>query len=740
MSPIKFLWILIGSFLGIVTIVLIYTSIIISHGLPSLEQLENPKQNFATRVYSADGRLLDHYFIEKRVWLPYDSIPKDFFNALISVEDRSFYNHWGINVSRIVKAMIKNIVFMDIKGGASTITQQLAKHLFFSQAQTYERKIKEAFTAIQIEKTYTKEEILEMYANTVAFGKGAYGIQVAAQVYFNKKAYELTLPECAFLVGLLQRPEKYNGSDNYDIALNRRNYVLFLMEDAGYITQSQRILSRKEPINFTTNSERRQKSLFASHFVEMIRQDLAKDEKLKDRDLYRDGLVIYTTLDARIQEMAQKAVDEHFGEFQNTFKKGWNWNYNQKLLADIITKAIKSSPDYSSAEQADKPGIEKSLRGNQRFIDSVKNAVTTIQAGLTVLDPKTGAILAMIGGSPKFMKDNRDAKYSLNHVTQIRRQPGSSFKPFVYASALEEGLDPNAQIECGPYSYTMPSGEVWSPRGSGDGGTVSLASALQRSINTVSARLITMHTTPQKVIDLARRVGIKSPLKAVPALSLGAGGELSPLEMTSAYSAFANEGIYHAPFYITKIEDQYGNVIYERKKYQVGTEAISPRIAQTMVKFMQGTIDGGTGYKVRQFFKNCEAAGKTGTTNDFADAWFVGYTPQLVAGIWVGFDDKRITFTGGYGYAGEAAAPLWGRLMQKIYENDFLPYKQKKFNFSRVDSNLVVGDSLGLNPLEPIEENQSLPSAPDNPPAKKTNDKQAVISNSDQPKKRNSWK
>lgn len=744
MSPVKFLWILIGSFLGIVAIILIYTSIIISHGLPSLEQLENPKQNFATRVYSADGKLLDHYFIEKRVWLPFDSIPKDFFNALISVEDRSFYDHWGINVSRIFKAMLKNIAFMDIKGGASTITQQLAKHLFFSQEQTYERKIKEAFTAIQIEKTYTKQEILEMYANTVAFGKGAYGIQVAAQVYFNKKAYELNLQECAFLVGLLQRPEKYNGSDNYELALNRRNYVLYLMEDAGYITASQRITARKEPINFTTNQERRQKSLFASHFVEMIRQDLANDEKLKDRDLYRDGLVIYTTLDSRIQDMAQNAVAEHFEEFQKTFNKGWNWNNNQKLLEEIISKAIKSSPEYTGAEAGDKASIEKSLRGNQRFIDSVKNAETTIQTGLTVMEPKTGAILAMIGGSPKFMKDNRDAKYSLNHVTQIKRQPGSSFKPFVYASALEEGLDPNAQIEAGPYSYTMPSGEVWSPRGSSEeGGTVSLASALQRSINTVSARLITQHTTPQKVIDLARRVGIKSPLKAVPALSLGAGGEVSPLEMTSAYSAFVNEGIYHAPYYITKIEDQYGNVIYERKKFEIGSEAIAPKIAQTMVKFMQGTVDGGTGYKVRTFFKNCEAAGKTGTTNDFADAWFIGYTPQLVAGIWVGFDDKRVTFTGGYGYAGEAAAPLWGRLMQKIYENDFLPYKQKKFNFSRIDSNLVTGDSLKTPSQEqPTDDNTYNHSIPfDNKQNKKTAEsKQAVLAKTDAGKKRTAWK
>jgi len=739
MTPLKFLWLLIGSFLSIAVIVLIYVSVVISNGLPSLEQLENPKQNFATRVYSADGKLLDHYFIEKRVWLPYDSIPKDFFNALISVEDRDFFDHWGINVSRIFKATFKNITSLGIRGGASTITMQLARNLFFNQEQTLNRKIKEAFTAVQIEKTYSKEEILEMYANTVAFGRGAYGIQVAAQVYFNKPAYELTLAECAFLVGLLQRPEKYNGSDGMQLAVNRRNYVLYLMQEVGYISESQRIDSRKEEIVFSSRKDIRQRSLFASHFVEMIRQDLAKDEKLKDRDLYRDGLIIYTSLDSRIQELAQRAVDEHFEEFQKTFDKGWRWQNNNKLLQDIIKKAITNYPEYSAASADDKPMIEKSLRANRRFMDSIKNAATTIQIGLSVIDPRNGGILAMIGASPKFMKENRDSKYSLNHAARIKRQPGSSFKPFVYASALEEGLDPAAQVECGPFTYTLPSGEVWSPRGAGGcegGGTVSLAQALQASINTVSARLITQYTTPQKVVDLARRMGIKSRLQAVPALSLGGGGEVSPLEMTSAYSSFVNEGMYYEPFYITRIEDQYGNIIYERKKNTQAMEAISPRVAQTMVKFMQGTIDGGTGHRVRKFFQNCEAAGKTGTTNDFSDAWFVGFTPQLVAGLWVGFDDKRVTFTGGYGYAGEAAAPLWGRLMGKIYENDLLPYKQKKFNFSRLDSNLITLDSLTV----PSQiENQIPASAPP------INNEDRHNTEADQPqavmnKKKTAWK
>lgn len=715
MTPQKFLVYLVGAFFAIVILIMIYISIVISNGLPSLEQLENPKQNFATRVYSSDGKLLDNYFIERRVWLPYDSIPSDFFNALISVEDRDFYSHWGINASRICKAALKNVLFMNIKGGASTITQQLSRGLFYNMEQTMSRKIKEAFTAIQIERTYTKQEILELYANTVSFGKGAYGIKVAAQVYFNKTAQELTLAECAFLVGLLQRPEKYNGSKGMEYAVNRRNYVLYLMEDAGKISESQRLIARSEPLNFTSPLDRTNKNLFAPHFVEMIRQDLAKDEKLSNRDLYRDGLIIYTTLDSRIQALSLQAVEEHLSNYQKIFNSSWSWNGKQKLLSELTLKAAKNTQEYLTADISARPTIEKKYLNNQAFIDSVKNAATTLQVGMSVIDSRTGAILAMVGASPKFMRESRDAKYSLNHVTQIKRQPGSTFKPFVYASALEEGLSANSSIESGPYSYTLPGGEVWSPSGSKEG-ELPLSTALKLSVNTVSARLITQYTTPAKVINLASRMGIKSPLRAVPALALGAGGEVNPLEMISGFSTFANEGVYQAPYYIERIEDQFGNLIYQRKKANVGVDAVSPKIAVNLTKFMQGTVDGGTGYKIRQLFTNCEAAGKTGTTNDFADAWFIGFTPQLTAGMWLGFDDKRVTFTGGYGYAGEAAAPLWGRLMAKIYANDALPYKQRKFNFStsgadaNTDSTIV--DEVNQN-LESISTgNDNTPSAP----------------------------
>ncbi len=668
--------------------------------MPSLEQLENPKQNFATRVYSADGHLLDNYFIERRVWVPFDSIPRYFFDALLSVEDRDFYSHWGVNINRLIKAALKNVLFMKISGGASTITQQLSRGLFYNMEQTINRKVKEAFTAVQIERTYTKQEILELYANTVAFGKGAYGIRVAAQVYFNKTPRELTLAECAFLVGLLQRPEKYNGNKGMELAVNRRNYVLYLMEDNDKITENQRLIARSEPLNFVTSQERTKRNLFAPHFVEMIRQNLANDEKLKNRDLYRDGLIIHTTLDSRIQQACLNAVESHLAEYQEIFNRSWSWKNRQKLLNELVKKAAQQTPEYLAADPATKPTVMKKYTSNRAFIDSVKNATTTLQVGATVIDPRTGAILAMVGASPKFMRENRDAKYSLNHVTQINRQPGSTFKPFVYASALEQGLPANAVIDAGPYTYTLPGGETWSPSGSKEG-ELNLATALRLSVNTVSARLITQHTSPQKVIDLARRMGIKSPLRAVPALSLGAGGEVTPLEMFSGFATFANEGVFEMPYYIERIEDQHGNILYQRKKSLGGVDALSPKIATNMIRFMQGTVDGGTGHRIRKYFTNCAAAGKTGTTNDFADAWFIGFTPQLAAGVWMGFDDKRVTFTGGYGYAGEAAAPLWGKMMAGIYADGSLPYKQRQFNFSKIDE--ALADSLNIGTDEELE-------------------------------------
>jgi penicillin-binding protein 1A len=694
MSPLKLLLFLFLAFFAVVISVAVYVNSVVSDNLPSVDQLENPRQAFATQVLSADGELLDHFFEQRRVSLPFDSIPKDFINGLISVEDREFYEHWGVHTGRVFKALVKNVMAGRVKEGASTITMQLSRNLFYGQDKKLDRKIKEAFAAMQIERKYTKNEILTMYANTVAFGRGAYGINVASQVYFGKSPSDLTLAECAYLVGILKAPEHYNGLKNMDKAIGRRNLVLSMMEDQGYITYAEFADATQEEISLSSGKIKKNLGgMLAPHFVENIRQDLRrqKDDELQGYDLYRDGLIIYTTLNSKIQRYANEVVNEHLGTFQKKFDKEWRWSRNKKLLNTILNEAVKDRAEYIAADKNKKKSIKKRLLSDKGFVDSVKNAATTLQCGLVVLNPKTGAILAMVGASPKFMKENPDAKYSLNHATQIKRQPGSCFKPIVYASALQQGLTPESVIKCGPFEYTDPyTEEVWKPRGTGHCETEddvrTLYQALAGSINTVAARLITEVTTPNQVKNLARRMGIRSSLQAVPSLALGSGGEVKPIEIISAFGTFPNEGIHVDSYYITSIEDQFGNIIQTKDKGIQASDVLSPDIARDMVFMMKGVVDYGTGRGVRKYFNGVDACGKTGTTNDYTDAWFIGYTPELVAGVWVGFDDNRVTFQSGIGYAASAAAPIFGKLMAKIYADEKLNYTQKKFKFLVADS------------------------------------------------------
>ena len=688
MTASKFLLLLVILFLVISGSIYIYVDSIVSEGLPSLDQLENPRQNLATQVMSSDGELLDMFSVQRRIYLPYDSIPKDFINALIAVEDRDFYNHWGINVTRVISAAVKDILAGGYKEGASTITMQLARNLFLEHRATLSRKIQEAFIAMQIERTYTKKEILELYTNTVIFGRGAYGLQVASEIYFNKQPMQLTTAQCAFLVGILKNPENYNSMLDYDRAIGRRNLVLNLMESQGYLSMDQMMKAAEEPIVLAFKKVPLHKRFMeAPHFVEMIRQQLKN--KLKDKDLYRDGLIINTTLNSRIQKYANEAVEEHLSEYQKIFDRSWSWRKNKDLLNELISESIQRRADYISANKKKRKLIETKLKNNKAFIDSIKKAKTTIQCALVVINPANGSILAMVGASPIFMKNHSDAKYSLNHATQILRQPGSCFKPILYTCALEAGLTPETKISREPFTYTDPyTGEKWSPRGSAaylKTDSITLYSALIHSVNTASARLITEYTNPGKVISMAYRMGITAHLMAVPALALGAGGEVKPIDMVSAFGTFPNKGIHVKPFAVYSVEDRHGNIIQKQRKSMEATDVFSKRIAEMMIYLMSGVVEHGTGKNVRKYFRDCDAAGKTGTTNDYADAWFIGYTPELVAGVWVGFDDRRITFTGGYGYASTAAAPLWGKLMAKIYSDNKLPYKKRHFDYSIVE-------------------------------------------------------
>lgn len=691
---------------------------VISDGMPSLAELENPKLNLATQIYSEDGVLLDHFFIERRVDLPFDSIPKNFINALIATEDRKFYDHWGVHIARIFGAALKNTMAGYTKEGASTITMQLARNLYLTKEVNITRKIREAFTAIMIERSYTKEQILQLYSNTVYFGRGAYGIGVAAQVFFGKLPSELTLGECATLVALLKSPVGYDPYLYPEKSLQRRDLVLSLMLDQNFITSSQYLVAAEEPLINKIQEKARTQSgrrlSIAPHFVEMIRQSLNDDPRLAGYDLYRDGLIINSTINSKIQKYANDAIQEHLDELQKSFNKNWSWNKKQTILNSLIDKAIKSNPMYRAAKPNEKEKIYKSLASNSKFVDSIKNASTTIQVGLVVLDNETGDILALVGASPKFLRENPNAKYSLNHVTQIKRQPGSSFKPFVYAASLMRGLNPYSQIECGQFSYTLSTGEVWSPSGSGScgpGETRSLYSALSYSINTVAARLVTQVTSPEEVVRLAKKMGIQSPLGAYPAISLGAAGEVSPLEMAVAFTGFANHGNSVKHRFLKNVYDHYGNeVIKHSRKATVNYGVLSDSIAEQMVFMMRGTIENGTASVIKQFFNGIECGGKTGTTNEAADAWFIGFTPELTCAVWVGFDDKRVNFDymGSYGYGGRAAAPIWGRLMAKIYSDLLLKYKKKNFGYDYIFSSSPVNYDTPTPTPQPIRESNPM--------------------------------
>lgn len=673
--------------------------------LPSLEQLENPPQEYATRILDRNGRLIESYFVKRRLYVPYDSIPAAFFQALIATEDRQFYNHWGIHTWRIVKALIKNILAFRTKEGASTITQQLARNLYFSQEPTLARKLREALTAIQIEHTYTKNEILEMYANTVNFGRGAYGIYVAAQEYFGKLPRQLTSAECAYLVALLKAPSTYDAQLNYERALRRRNLVLQLMYEANFLTEAQLAELVRQPIVLSGSGQTFRLGGLAPHFVEMLRKRLQRDPRLHDYDLYRDGLTIVTTLDARVQRYANEAVREQLVQFQREFDRSWSWDSHRDLLRAILKRAVELHPEYLAVQTPhERERIERKLLSSQRFVDSVKQAVTTVQCALVVLEPRSGAILAMVGASPLAFGRGTGSRYSLNHCTEARRQPGSAFKPFVYAAALADGtIEPTTLIDASPFTYTFADGRTWSPRGASHQGMVDVATALKYSINTVAARLITQYTTPERVVALARKMGITTPMDPYPAIALGV-EEVYPIDLVSAYATFLNGGLSVPPVAIRSIRDRMGREIYRAKFPAAVVDALSSQVCHAMIRLMQGVVDGGTGSTVRLFFRY-DAAGKTGTTNDFADAWFVGMTPELVAGVWLGFDDHRIKFTGSYGMGGKAAAPIWGRLMAKIYADPTLEFKRR--TFAERDSTLTP--ITPQQALQLIEEDRYVP-------------------------------
>lgn len=621
--------------------------------LPALNKLEEYRPRLASKVYSADGQVIhDFYYEERRTYVPLEEMPPYIWQAAVSIEDRRFFQHWGLDPVRIAKAIFVDIISLSAREGASTITQQLARQLYMNQSleKTVTRKLREQLTAIQIERTYTKREILDIYLNYMNFGHGSYGVQSAAQFYFGKDARELTLPECALLVGLLQRPSRLSPYVNKEAAMSRRNLVLANMRRAGYITEEE----YKHAINSEDTvlpSKPKPYHGIAPYFIEYIRRPL--QQRYGFDQLFTGGLQIYTSLDTRVQYFADRMLKKQIAKVQ----KGVNRRLMKKPdeLEKIVGQARLDSLGLTIQE----------LVADTATVDSLLNEILPVQAALIAIEPQSGKILAMVGG--------RDfEKYKFNRAVQAVRQPGSAFKPFLYTAVIDNNYPPTLELLNQPVVVFLENGQRWSPRNYSEkfGGLTTIREGLKKSLNLISVRLIQEITTPAKVVEYARYLGISTPIPAVDAIALGAGSVI-PLELTSAYGAFANQGVLMEPISVLRVEDRYGNILEENIPH--GKEVLRKATAYIMTDMLRSVIDGGTGARTRWMYKFYRpAAGKTGTTNDYTDAWFVGFTPQIAAGVWVGFDDPAQAL--GEGQTGSVVAlPIWAPFMKAAHDTLNLP-------------------------------------------------------------------
>lgn len=692
------LWIV--YFSGLLVVFLIF--FMISRGwlgfMPTFEELENPKSNLASEVYSSDKVLLGKYYIENRSNIPYRELPQNLIDALIATEDIRFRSHSGIDLKGTVAGVVSTI--RGDQRGASTITQQLAKNLFprgrdLSTIETIMIKLKEWVVATRLEHNYSKNEIIAMYLNTVPFGGNSFGIKSAAKTYFDKTPKELNHEEAAMLVGMLKAPTRYSPVRNPERAKTRREVVLHQMERYDYISESQYDSLRKTPLDMSKYKVTDHNKGLATYFREYLRlklHDWCKAHQKPNGDpynLYKDGLKIYTTLDAEMQRKAEAAMVKHmsehlqpkFFEMQKNRKTAPFVGINQETIDNIMERAMKRTDRYYWLKQRGVPEdsikaifnkpVEMSVFSYQGDIDTVMSPMDSIRyykhflrSGLMSVDPHTGYVKAYVGGV-----NYEHFKY--DQVTSGRRQVGSTFKPFVYALAMQElGYHPCMKVPNVPVTFELPDGNTWTPKNSDDkreGEMVTLKWALANSVNYISAYLM-KRMSPQGVINLTRKMGVTSPIDPVPAICLGT-PDLSVYEMVGALATFANKGIHIKPMFITRIEDKNGNVI--ESFIPESNEAMSEEAAYLMLELMMGVVDHGTGRRLRfRYNFDNPIAGKTGTTDNNSDGWFMGLTPDLVTGVWVGGEDRSVHFRRTYyGQGANTGLPIWAIYMKSLYES-----------------------------------------------------------------------
>ena len=649
---------LIVTIIGFIAVSLLL--ILLSRDLPSLEQLENYDPDLVTRIYSSDGKVLNELFVQKRVFIELEKIPVHMQNAIIASEDRRFYSHWGLSMRSVARAILINTLSMSYRQGFSTLTQQLARNLYKSIGfeDSIFRKIKEVITAVQIERTYTKDEILEMYLNTIHFGHGTYGVEAATKRFFAKSSTDLSIDESALLVGLLPSPANYSPINYPEISIRRRNTILRLMRDQKFIDRSEYEVNRSKNLESVQGEIKRGA---APYFTEYIRRTLETLDEELEINIYRDGLKIHTTLDSKLQSIAEKAVMRSVKEDQVRL--------NNRLYSENSREEFEKLA-YLTIYSEDT--LKMMLNGELELYKELRDKLL-VQCAFVALDPKTGGILAMVGGRP-------DYHDQYNRAVQAKRQPGSVFKPFVYTTALDNGYPVTEQLLNQPVVLNIQNMDgtwvKWKPQNydGSTGGLTTLREGLRKSMNLISVRMVQQDIAPaEQVKQTAKRMGINTEIRAVDALALGT-SEVYPIEIVSAYAALANKGVYSKPFGITKIVDRYGNVIKEF--FPDRKEVLSEETSYLMTSLLQTVMDRGTGGSARWKYKfNRPAAGKTGTTQGWSDAWFVGYTPQIAAGCWYGVDDFRVPL--GPGQDGsKAALPAWARFMKNAHDTLKMPVEK----------------------------------------------------------------
>ncbi len=669
--------------------------------LPDINRLENFRPSLVTKVYDRNQELIGEFFIEKREPITFDELPKDFLNAVLATEDKRFWEHEGIDLIRFSRALLTNIQNRNFSEGASTITQQLTRLLFLSPEKKISRKIKEMMLAIKIEQKYrkllpdkesAKKKIFELYANQYYWGHGAYGLRSAAKVYFGKDVDQIDLGECAMLAGILQRPNALSPLRNPELAKQRQKHVLNRMVVEGFISPEQADIALQKPFEKQQIPERQINK--APYFVEYVRQYL---EEAYGYRVYQEGLEVHTSVDLRLQDAAQNVLQKHLRNLQKRYGfklydrdespekrkeriavfQELEWRTPPKkgdLLHGIVTEVLADRiivrlGEYTGTIATKEPSklvkAEDIILTHVKEVDEEKltaqltlDLEPIVEGAVIAIDPRNGHVLAMVGGYDFY-------RSKFNRAVQALRQPGSSFKPFVYLTALERGFTPASVINDEPFEVLLDkqSGKTWRPNSlSKFKGPVTLRQALASSLNIVSAKLI-MQVGPRAVVDTARRLGISSYLNAYPSLALGA-SDVYLEEMVSAYCAFANRGYHVEPVFVTKVLDHDGNVLEENVPR--ARQVISEDINYLIMSMMKGVVEEGTAGAAKELGR--PLAGKTGTTNDSTDAWFVGYSPSVVAGVWIGYDENRKSL-GQKETGGKVALPIWMDIMREAHKD-----------------------------------------------------------------------